>query len=280
MTIGGTTWQAALQVTCTFLWSFDAKRYTLTHVVPCLQMSSEDNSDQIDSGNAFNGDSSGPLSPVGEQSPEVSWTESSQDSSASQRHEVAEGGGQGNGGARSSGRNQWSCVDLISTISLREAIRIAVKYDVEVAFPQQTRRRHNPPSGHVMVLETFLKFGVRFPLHPYFVRILNHYNLIVFQITPNGWAQMIRLFVLFVERKMDPPTSEKFSWFYTLKSCQGDLGFYYFSKRASKDIRSVIKIRDSNGTWKDPYFYTLEASVRGSFAKPSKFPIVTFCRAR
>ena len=39
---------------------------------------------------------------------------------------------------------------------------------------------------------------------------------------------MIGLFVLFVEQKMDPPTLEEFSWFYTLKSCQGDFGFCYF----------------------------------------------------
>ena len=147
-------------MTCTFLWSFDARKHTLTHVVPCLQMSSEDSSDRIDSGNAFDGDSSDLLSPVGEHNPQVSWTESSQDSLASQRHEAAKGGSQGNGGASSSGRDQWSCVDLISTISLREATRIAAKYDVKVAFPQQTRRAHNPPSGHVTVSETFLKFGV------------------------------------------------------------------------------------------------------------------------
>ena len=155
-----------------------------------------------------------------------------------------------------------------------------MKYGVEVTFPPQTGRAHKPSTGHVTVSETFLKFGVRFPLHPYFVRLLNHYNLIVFQITPNGWAQMIGLFVLFVELKMDPLTSKEFSWFYTLKSCQGDLGFYYFSKRASKDIRAIIKIRDSLGTWKDAYFYTLEASIRGSFAEPSKFLMVTFLRTR
>ena len=58
------------------------------------------------------------------------------------------------------------------------------------------------------VLETFLKFGVRFPLHPYFRSILNYYNLFVFQVTPNGWAHMIVLFALFVERKMDPSAPE------------------------------------------------------------------------
>ena len=85
-----------------FLWSFDARRHTLTHAVPYLQMSSEDSSNQIDSGNAFDGNSPGPSSPVGGQSPEVSCTESSQNSPASQRHEVAEEGEQGNGGVSSS----------------------------------------------------------------------------------------------------------------------------------------------------------------------------------
>ena len=79
---------------------------------------------------------------------------------------------------------------------------------------------------------------------------------------------------------MEPLTLEEFSWFYTLKSCQGDLRFYYFSKRASKDIRAVVRIRDSLGTWKDTYLYTLKASVRGSFAEPSRFLIVMFLRTR
>ena len=89
-------------------------------------------------------------------------------------------------------------------------------YSVKVGFLQETGRPHNPHAGHVIVLKTFLNFGVRFPLHPYFVRILNHYNLTVFQLSPNGWAQMIGLFVLFAERKMEPPTPEEFSWFILL----------------------------------------------------------------
>ena len=91
---------------------------------------------------------------------------------------------------------------------------------------------------------------------------------------------MIGLFILFTEQKMEPPTPEEFSGFYTLKSCQGDFGFYYFSKLASKDIRAIVKIRDNLGTWKDAYFYTYEESVRGSFVEPSKSLIVIFLRVQ
>ena len=129
------------------------------------------------------------------------------------------------------------------------------------------------------ISETFLKFGVRFPLHLYFRSILNYYNLTVFQVTPNRWANMRGLFVLFVEQKMEPPTPKEFSWFCTLKSCQSYLGFYYFSKQASNDIWAIIKIKETLGTWKNVYFYTPKASVRGRFAEPSKFLIVSFLRS-
>ena len=170
------------------LWPFDARRHILTCAAPCLQMSSEDNRNPVDLGNAFDGDSLGPSSPVSEQSLIISWTESSEDNLTSQRHEVATRGEQGNEETSSSGRERWSYVDLISTISLRQASKISTKYGIEVEFLQEIGRPLNPPASHVTVLETFLKFGVQFSLHPYFVRILNHDNLTVFQLSPNGWA--------------------------------------------------------------------------------------------
>ena len=95
-------------------------------------------------------------------------------------------------------------------ISMCEANKISKKYNVEVGFLEETGRLHNPSAGHMTVSEAFLKFGERFPLHPYFVGILSHFNLTVFQLSPKGWAYTIGLFVLFTERKMEPPTPEEF----------------------------------------------------------------------
>ena len=58
--------------------------------------------------------------------------ESSESNPTSQGHAVATRGGQGNEEVSSSGHERWSCVDLISTISLCEADKISRKYDVEV----------------------------------------------------------------------------------------------------------------------------------------------------
>ena len=99
-------------------------------------MSSQDSNNRLDSRKTFDDDSPGPPSLVGRQSPEISWTESFQNNSASQGREVAEEGEHGNEEASSLYHEQWSCANLVSTISLREANRIASKYGVEVAFPQ------------------------------------------------------------------------------------------------------------------------------------------------
>ena len=50
-----------------------------------------------------------------------------------------------------------------------------------------------------------------------------------------------------------------------MKSHKDDEGFYYFSKRPAKGLQAVVKIKDNLISWKEPYFYTLEVQVRGTF---------------
>ena len=84
--------------------------------------------------------------------------------------------------------------------------------------PNDLERPHTPPDGYVTLSELYLKFGVRFPLHPFFVEVLKYFGLIVFQITPNRWAHMIGLFGLFEEHRMGPLIATEFAWFYSVKS--------------------------------------------------------------
>ena len=105
-----------------------------------------------------------------------------------------------------------------------------------VIEPTNLKRPYIPPFGHVMLSERYLQFGVRFPLNPFFIEVVRHFGLTVFQITPNGWAHMIELFSLFFEQGMGPPTAEEFAWFYSVKSNKNDKGFYYFSKRPTKGL--------------------------------------------
>ena len=79
-----------------------------------------------------------------------------------------------------------SCANLQSTLFAGDSVRIAARYDLEVLMPYELERLHHPLAGYVTLLETYLKFGVRFPFHTFFVEVLKYFGLIVFQVTPNG----------------------------------------------------------------------------------------------
>ena len=69
---------------------------------------------------------------------------------------------------------------------------------------------------------------------------------------------------------MAPSTSKEFSWFYTLKSNQGALGFFYFAKQVVKGVQAITKIKESLGNWKDAFFFTPVVDIKGCFGSPSK----------
>ena len=69
---------------------------------------------------------------------------------------------------------------------------------------------------------------------------------------------------------MGPSTAEEFSWFYSVKSNKNDKDFYYFAKRSVKGLQAVMRIWDNLGSWKEPYFFTLEVQVQGTFDRVRK----------
>ena len=79
-------------------------------------------------------------------------------------------------------------------------MKIVRMYGLYVTEPTDLERAHTSPASHVTLSEIYLRFGVRFPLNPFFVVVLQYFGLTVFQITPNGWAHMIGLFSLFIKQ--------------------------------------------------------------------------------
>ena len=157
--------------------SFDARRHTITHTGPYLQMSGKGSSGRVDSGKTFEGDSLCPSNLGGRQTPEFLWTDSSRQESSSRQDDAAEGsssraGGHGEDEASSSDQVEWSCAHSISIVIGREARRLVERYNMEVVIPQELCRVHKPPKGYVAASKMFLKFEVRFSLCQFFRDIL------------------------------------------------------------------------------------------------------------
>ena len=65
-----------------------------------------------------------------------------------------------------------SCEDLQSSLTPEDCTRIARQYSLEVVAPYELQRLHTPPDSYVTLSELYFKFGVRFPLHLFFVEVL------------------------------------------------------------------------------------------------------------
>ena len=53
-------------------------------------------------------------------------------------------------------------------------------YGLQVIEPTNLERAHTPLAGHVTLSKLYLQFGVRVPLNPFFVAILQYFGLTVF----------------------------------------------------------------------------------------------------
>jgi len=73
------------------------------------------------------------------------------------------------------------------------------------------------PAGFVAVSPQHLEFGLRFPLHPYLVAILNDLKLAPFQLTPNSYAQITSIAILFKKNQLHFPTPKILKYHYSFK---------------------------------------------------------------
>ena len=200
-------------------------------------MSSGDSSDRANLGNAFEGDSLSSSTPRGKQTLDFSWMDSFKRESASCYNNDVEGssrpvGGQDEAEETPSGQVEVSCAYDISMVTTQDACRLAERYGLKVHMPNELCRAHQPPKRVRDCLRIVPQIRSMIFIEP----ILKERLILLWARGVPGdaqrWAHMIKLYVLFVERKMSPPTLKEFSWFNTLKANTGDQGFYYFVKRA------------------------------------------------
>ena len=71
-----------------------------------------------------------------------------------------------------------------------------------------------PPTGFVAISPQLPKSRFRFPLAPYLLNLLNELKLAPFQLTPNLYAQLISLAILFLSNQLSPPSPRLINFFF------------------------------------------------------------------
>ena len=65
-------------------------------------------------------------------------------------------------------------------------VRYDIPDEITLKVPRKKDKPSRPPRGYVTLFLGSFKYGLRCPLQPYFVRILNGLNLALGQLNPNG----------------------------------------------------------------------------------------------
>ncbi|XBI07732.1 hypothetical protein VPH35_135587 [Triticum aestivum] len=164
-------------------------------------------------------------------------------------------------------------VSVLRTHDQVDAVR--KKYDIPknlyTACPAgDLRASSSPPHGAVCVYAHALEAGMRLPLHPFFVDVLNHFNLAPTQLAPNAWRIIVGFLVLCHSARV-PPSLAVFRRFFLLHH-KHKIAWYFFKTRRGSRLR-ITGLPDSIKGWKSGFFFlhsTTPWPCPVEWGKPSK----------
>ena len=104
----------------------------------------------------------------------------------------------------------------------------------------------------VCFFEVAFENGLRFPLHPFIKRVLQHFNVCPSQLSPNFWGVLVGLLVDFRDKGLGVPNIALLLDFFSVKEVIE--GFLYISKRSRAKL-IISDLPSSHKFWKERYFF-------------------------
>ena len=104
----------------------------------------------------------------------------------------------------------------------------------------------------VCFFEVTFENGLRFLLHPFIKRVLQHFNVCPSQLSPNFWGVLVGLLVVFRDKGLGVPSIALLLDFFSVKEAAE--GFLYISKRSSTKL-IISDLPSSHKFLKERYFF-------------------------
>ena len=101
--------------------------------------------------------------------------------------------------------------------------------------------------GMVCFFEVAFDNGLRFPLHPFIKRVLQHFNICPSQLAPNGWGILVGLLTFFRDRGLDVPSVALLLHLFNPTATSE--GFIYFPRRSGAPP-VISDLPSSHRSWK------------------------------
>ncbi|XP_050260106.1 uncharacterized protein LOC126705254 [Quercus robur] len=141
-------------------------------------------------------------------------------------------------------------------------VEVFSKFKDRFQFPEGTKARLPRKGekacafahGEVCFYEAAFSCGLRFPVHPFIMELLYHFNLAPGQIMPNSWRIVISCMVIWTTiADGDMISVNEFVYLYRLKESR-EFGYYEFVPWSRK-ARLVADLPSSFRYWKSRYFF-------------------------
>ena len=106
--------------------------------------------------------------------------------------------------------------------------------------------------GMVCFFEIAFDNGLRFPLHPFIKRVLQHFNIRPSQLAPNDWGILVGLLAFFRDRGLGVPSVALLLHLFSPKDTTK--GFIYFSRRSGAPL-VIFDLPSLHRSWKGRFFF-------------------------
>ena len=107
----------------------------------------------------------------------------------------------------------------MSQISIEKMTSVAHEYRLEdiARWSKQDERLDLPSMDFMAISKAILKARVFLPLHSFIDQVLQFFDIVLFQLTPNSYHIMMAFFITFSEARMVEPSLGHFAYIFGIK---------------------------------------------------------------
>ena len=103
------------------------------------------------------------------------------------------------------------------------------------------------------ISEAILKAGVFLPLHPFIDQVLQFFDIVSFQLSPNSYLVIVAFFITFLEACEVEPSLGHFTHIFGIKVIAKHAGFWYLT--GHRDATGIGGLLSNVGQWKSDFFF-------------------------
>lgn len=108
---------------------------------------------------------------------------------------------------------------------------------------------------NAVVSASYFKLGFSFPMHPFFIDLLNFYEIAPMQLTPNSFRVAACMYILYDQAFSVALTARELGYFYQLKDVGRKVGVFYLTAWNNRQGKCIKGNKKGMYDWLEQFLY-------------------------